>query len=314
MAGAGAAAPRRLARRGRRRRGPRSASRWPRRWPKLLALPARGWRRDPGSRAGAAAFAGEPVDDAWLHALAATAPAWCGALAATATAALVHGHRAGAPLLLHRGAAGFLLVEAEGLFRVAAAADLGGVIAAATALGELLLVPAATATAAVLDRLDLANLRFITDAAPLRHEPWRRLAARRWSNDGARDAAALAARADRLDELAARVVELDAALWRDRPALPGPDAAVLEDVLGQAAALALGDVAWTLFAAREPATPVLALRRFADLDACVTFGADDVRVRVPLGRRHGDLFFHGYMTRVPAVPWLGGRAVELAGG
>ena len=63
----------------------------------------------------------------------------------------------------------------------------------------------------------------------------------------------------------------------------------------------------------ERATPILALSRFADLDARVRFEDDVVRVRIPLGRRHADLMRHGFLMTVPAVPWLGDRAVDLGG-
>ena len=70
---------------------------------------------------------------------------------------------------------------------------------------------------------------------------------------------------------------------------------------------------WQLFRDREPATPVLALERFATLDATITTTAERIDVRIPIGRRHADLLAHGYLTAIPDVPWLG-RVVHISGG
>jgi hypothetical protein len=59
---------------------------------------------------------------------------------------------------------------------------------------------------------------------------------------------------------------------------------------------------------------MLALHRFADLEATVRFERDAVRVRVPLGRRHADLLRGGLLSDVPHVVWLGGRTLTFSGG
>ncbi|MFJ6997946.1 hypothetical protein [Streptomyces sp. NPDC003090] len=81
-----------------------------------------------------------------------------------------------------------------------------------------------------------------------------------------------------------------------------------------AALLGLSTIAWTLWRDRETPDPLLALHRFADLEATVRFDRDAVRVRVPLGRRHTDLLRGGLLADVPDVPWLGGRPLTFTGG
>jgi hypothetical protein len=56
------------------------------------------------------------------------------------------------------------------------------------------------------------------------------------------------------------------------------------------------------------------LTRFADLEGTVRFTRDAVRVQVPLGRRHTDLWRGGALADVPDVVWLGGRTLTFSGG
>jgi hypothetical protein len=61
---------------------------------------------------------------------------------------------------------------------------------------SLLAVPASCAGPATLERIDLANLRFVTDALPTRSELWRAIAGRGrqlWTNDTATPPGKLAA-------------------------------------------------------------------------------------------------------------------------
>ena len=79
-------------------------------------------------------------------------------------------------------------------------------------------------------------------------------------------------------------------------------------------ALALGTIAWELWRAREPTSPRLALERFADFEGTVRFEERQVRVRLPLGKRHRDLEAAGFLADVPRVPWLDYRSVVFSGG
>jgi hypothetical protein len=101
---------------------------------------------------------------------------------------------------------------------------------------------------------------------------------------------------------------------RARPALPRAGVNALDRIATQATALALGDLAWNLFRQRETPSPILALERFATLDATVESDDERIEVRIPLGRRHSDLLAHGYLTAVADVPWLDGRVLHIMGG
>ena len=90
------------------------------------------------------------------------------------------------------------------------------------------------------------------------------------------------------------------------PGLDGP----IDVITGIASAA----VAWQLWHDREDTHPLLAVRRFADLDGQVTFERDRVLVRMPLGRRHSDLTHSGLLQTVPGIWWYGDRPLELTGG
>ena len=81
-----------------------------------------------------------------------------------------------------------------------------------------------------------------------------------------------------------------------------------------ATALALGMIGWTLWREREAVTPLLALQRFADLDARVSFRPDRVQVHLPLGRRFMDLKQGGLLEDIADVPWFDGRPLLFAQG
>ncbi|MDW6066225.1 hypothetical protein SAZ11_61190 [Streptomyces sp. FXJ1.4098] len=110
------------------------------------------------------------------------------------------------------------------------------------------------------------------------------------------------------------VRDLVAALVIERRAAPlAPDGG-LERTGTLAAALGLATIAWTLWRDRETPDPLLALTRFADLEATVRYEPAAVRVRVPMGRRHADLLRGGLLADVPDVVWLGGRTLTFSAG
>jgi hypothetical protein len=196
------------------------------------------------------------------------------------------------------------------MFPIAVATDADGAVAAARDFVDPVLVSAATATPALLDQIELANLTFVTDARPGRGEPWRAVpGARLWTNDGSAHVARHAALAELLDDASELADELHDA-FASRPALPrGP--LVLEAIATHAAAVALAELSHALFGARETATPVLALERFASLDVRVERTHDRIDVAIPLGKRHSDLLAHGYLTTIPS--WFG-RVIAIHGG
>jgi hypothetical protein len=93
----------------------------------------------------------------------------------------------------------------------------------------------------------------------------------------------------------------------------GPTRTVAEFSITLAVCSALGEIADTLWRGREPAHPLLAMQRFADLSGTVSVEEGRVLVRPALGRRFMDLSQHGLLRDITAVPWWPGRRVEFAG-
>lgn len=205
------------------------------------------------------------------------------------------------------------MIDTDGTVVVSAGRELRDVLS--NALAAPIFVPAAFAAREVFDAIDYANARFITDAPLSRGETWRSFASsarRLYTNDTAMPSGKLAAQTIHIDSalaLAAELVEVLSA----RPAIPREPLTAFDATCTLAATAALADIGARLFPA-EPTTPVLALTRFCDLEARVTFERERVRVRVPLGRRHAELFRHGILCELANVPWLHGRIVDMGGG
>jgi hypothetical protein len=278
---------------------------------KVLGAPERGWRRTPEDDAAAAAFAGlESVPDLTRFAqrVRPALPVLDGVLALS----VCRGHDPTDPLLVTGVDGGLLLVDAQGLFPVAWAPSTDGLLPHWQASGRPpVLVCDSPLPPACLRELATAGVRFLTDVRPLRDDPLSRLPWRTplWTTGHmeSRLAAELPGFAGRLDELVRT-------LFLARRAAPLVEDKALEHSVTLAASLSLGMIAWQLWRERETADPVLALRRFADLEATVRFTRDAVRVRIPLGRRHTDLWRGGVLTDVPNVVWLGGRTLTFSGG
>lgn len=288
---------------------------------KVLPPPERGWRRHPASSTSAAVFAGlaEPPPENALTGLAHKIVPFLDPLHATLAGSLVAGHERGKPLVLTRAGDGILLTEADGRFPVAWAPEFNALLPVLRQLSdEVILLPADSVAHGLLRALDEAGLRFLTPAAPARGESWHglwlRSSERWWTNDAAMQISALARQAARL----AGASEDAGALWQslavERPAVPlAPDIS-LDRALTLAAAVSLAAIAWILWRERESPSPLLTLERFGDLDGRVTFRRDSVRVLLPMGRRHQDLFSHGLLEPVRDAPWLNGRIIEFGGG
>lgn len=293
---------------------------------KVLAPPERGWRRTTDQERAAAAFADleEPPPGSALAEFARKAAGHLAPLDSSVTHALVKGHSPGRPVLLRRAADGggrvrLTLFDTEGLFVLACADEWPALLPAARYfLDEHILVPRDSADPALLAELDAGGFGFITDAAPGRGESWRELRrtpSERWyTNSADARTQALIRSASGLERAAEEAGLFWRALAVERAALAPARDSRLELSLTLAASLALGTIAWTLFRQREYATPLLALERFADLEARVRFTERHVRVRLPLGRRRSDLEAAGLLADVRGVPWLGRRTVEFTGG
>jgi hypothetical protein len=291
---------------------------------KVLAPPQRGWFRNADAVMAAAAFAGqvESPPDAQIAELARHISPQVSPLDAVVANVLTEGHTRGRPLILQtaplNGEAGWLLCEEEGLFPIAWAERIERLYPQLAALGgELLLVPEVAISTDLLDHLDDAGFRFVTDASPARGRSWRALhkgSLRAWSNDRHGSAGSLQSAAERLESGASSSQALWLALTAERPGLPVGSEAGVERSLALAAALALGTIGWTLWREREAVTPLLALHRFADLDARVSFRPDRVQVHLPLGRRFMDLKQGGLLEDIADVPWFDGRPLLFAQG
>ncbi|SEF19841.1 hypothetical protein SAMN05421837_101123 [Amycolatopsis pretoriensis] len=273
---------------------------------KVLGAPQRGWRRAPGDDVVAAAFAGlESVPDLTTFArrVAPALPVLDGVLALS----LCRGHSPAGPLLVAGVDDGLLLIDGEGLFPVAWASTVEGLLPHWEACGRPpVLVRAGPLPPTCLRDLAAAGVRFITDARPVRDEPLTRLRWRTplWTTGGVEPRLAADFPGERVDELVRTV-------FVEHRAVPLAADRALDRGVALAASLALGMVAGQLWGGD---TPVLALTRFADLEATVRFTRDAVRVKIPLGRRHTDLWRGGALTDVPNVVWLGGRTLTFSGG
>ncbi len=277
----------------------------------------RSWRRRPEDLAAAAAFAGlaTPVPGQALTEFARAADPVLPALDAVVTRALAEGHSTGEPLVLvgvgERADAGLLLFDREGLFPVAWADAVAGLLPAWQMFGSPPVLVAPTAVGALRGLAD-AGASFVVATPPGRGERWRRLLPHRlWTNS---DDPAPARHASSYQQAVDLAAELTQALAAERAAIPLATSPALGRSLLLAAGFGLGTLAWMLWREREPTDPLLPLERFADLSARVSFEPDRVQVRLPLGPRHSDLSVHGLLANVPGVPWLGDRVVEFSGG
>ncbi|MEV6131855.1 hypothetical protein AB0M05_34580 [Streptomyces violaceusniger] len=283
---------------------------------KVLGATARGWRRAERDSEAAAAFAGlsPPLDEERLTAFARQVRPALPVLDGVLALAVCRGHDPADPLLLTGADDGLLLVDAHGMFPIAWAAQVAGLLPYWRSCGRppVLLCDGPLPPGTLRD-LASAGVPFLTGVRPLRGDPVARLPWRTplWSAPGAAPDLRLAAE---LPAHAQRCADLVTALVTERRAVPLAQDGGLERTVTLAAALGLSTIAWTLWRERETPDPLLALDRFADLEATVRFEAAAVRVRVPMGRRHADLLRGGLLADVPDVAWLGGRTLTFSAG
>ncbi|MDT9685271.1 hypothetical protein RND61_24875 [Streptomyces sp. TRM76323] len=284
---------------------------------KVLGATARGWRRGEQDSEAAAAFAGlePPVPEERLTAFARAVRPALPVLDGVLALSVCRGHDPADPLLLTGTGDGLLLVDAQGVFPIAWAADTAALLPYWRECGRPpVLVCDGPLPPGSLRELASADVPFLTGVRPLRGDPVARLPWRTplWTGTTRRRpdprlAAELPGHADRLAGLVT-------ALVTERRAVPLARDAALERTVTLAAALGLSTIAWTLWRDREIPDPLPALNRFADLEATVRFEPAAVRVRVPMGRRHADLLRGGLLADVPDVVWLGGRTLTFSGG
>jgi hypothetical protein len=289
---------------------------------KVLEPPARGWRRNPAMSVAASAFAAleETADELDLVAFARRISPHLSPLDAVISGALIAGHDPRQPLLLHRTGSdadeGLLLVDVEGGFPISWSSNLDGLRQTLIQLdSSVVLIPRATAETELLRWMDAEGFRFIAEDAPTRGERWRvlRHSEQRWSsNDEMTQEAALVRMARAMQPTDEDADTLWQSLAVERPSVPLADEVTLDRHITLAASIALATIAWDLWRHREPTAPHLALERFHDLDARVSYLQDSVRVSLPLGRRFQDLRDHGLLDNIFDVPWLDGRALAFS--
>ncbi|MFE9006504.1 hypothetical protein ACFYOY_30925 [Streptomyces sp. NPDC007875] len=283
---------------------------------KVLGATARGWRRAERDSEAAAAFAGlsPPLDEERLTAFARQARPALPVLDGVLALSVCRGHDPADPLLLTEADDGLLLIDAHGMFPIAWVAEAAGLLPHWRSCGRppVLLCDGPLPPGTLRDLVS-AGVPFLTGVRPLRGDPVARLPWRTplWSAPGAAPDMRLAAE---LPAHARRCADLVTALVTERRSVPLAQDGGLERTVTLAAALGLSTIAWTLWREREAPDPLLALDRFADLEATVRFEAAAVRVRVPMGRRHADLLRGGLLADVPDVAWLGGRTLTFSAG
>ncbi|MGW7253700.1 hypothetical protein [Streptomyces sp. NPDC054834] len=283
---------------------------------KVLGPTVRGWRRGRQDGEAAAAFAGlePPLPEERLTAFADRVRPALPVLDGVLALAVCRGHDPADPLLLTGADGGLLLVDAQGMFPIAWAGDTARLLPHWQACGRPpVLICDGPLPPGALGELTSADVPFMTAVRPLRGDPVTRLPWRTplWTVGEGRPDPRLAAA---LPGHAARLADLVTALAEERRAVPLASHGDLERTVTLAATLGLSTIAWTLWRERETPDPLLALSRFADLEATVRFESDAVRVRVPLGRRHADLLRGGLLADVHDVVWLRGRTLTFSGG
>ncbi|MGW0880227.1 hypothetical protein [Streptomyces sp. NPDC002671] len=284
---------------------------------KVLGVTTRGWRRGEADREVAAAFAGlePPVPEERLAAFARAVRPALPVLDGVLALSVCRGHDPADPLLLTGADDGLFLVDAQGVFPIAWTADLAALLPYWQAAGRPpVLVCKGPLPPGSLRELDSAGVPFLTGVRPLRGDPAVRLPWRTPLWTGAAQQLPDPHLAAELPGHADRFANLVTALVAERRAVPLAQDSGLERSVTLAATLGLATIAWTLWREGETPDPLLALGRFADLEATVRFEPAAVRVRVPLGRRHADLLRGGLLADVRDVAWLGGRTLTFSGG
>jgi hypothetical protein len=286
---------------------------------KCLAAPQRGWLREAGALAAAAAFAGKrDCDNELILGAGRALRPQLGLLDNCTAGQLLLGHRAEAGWLIAHSAAGALLLfDEDGLVPVATAA-FAALAARIAPSGSVLFLPAHAANSEHLDTLDELQIPYACDGNLATRSSCSSFVAgdgtRLWiSQHGAQQGRARGI-AGRGTSLAESALANWSGLHDQRPAQrPGVDSN-FETSLSLAAGFALSAIAWALWRQRSNATALAALENFSDLDAHVRVTPDRVHVTLPMGRRAWDLRDHGLLADVREVPWLGERTVTFGVG
>lgn len=296
---------------------------------KMLPGLERGWHRPEEARIAAATFVGieRTIHEDQTHELARLCQGHTGILDAFVLSCLAPGHSPDVPLYVARAEGGYELWEPEGLFPVAIARELTGLLPALAQFTQhqppLLLDRFIVATED-LTTLDQSGFVLVTPNVPGRHQSFKSLfegGQRLWSNhvqrlpNWFRPWLAAEQQQDELIEM--RILRQREALDRNRNIAPLMDTADLNRSLTLAAALGLGTLSWELWgpsgnARSTPPEPLMALDTFENMEALVRFNQETIRVHLPLGQRYFGLEAHRMLSSISGVPWLPNRTVEFA--
>jgi len=292
---------------------------------KALDSPDRGWLRTPESLAAAAAFAGREaaVEESEIVEMARRIAPYAGVLDCLNAEALIAGHTPGEPFVIcradERGSCGFLLLDAQGCFPVRWANDAAELAAFLSRAKEsVVIVSSEVCDPPLLQGLEQAGATFLVEANPLREERWRRiprgLPLSAWTNHPEPESANVLRAAMQFSAACEEARAFWEQIGASRVSAMHAASENLDHSMTLAAGTALGAIAWKLWGDRCRTAPQLALEHFRDLDAYVKCSAETVQVRLPLGRRHRELFEHGLLATVEDAFWLGDRRVEFLGG
>jgi hypothetical protein len=292
---------------------------------KVLDPPERGWRRTPASLAAAAAFAGResPVEESEIAEMARQIAPYARLLHRLNAEALLEGHTLGEPLVICRAEAragrGFMLLDAQGCFPLRWSNEVSELAALFSRVKDSAAIVASNACdPSLLKALGDAGVVFLVDANPLREERWQRLPAglpfAGWTNHSDPESANVLRAAMQFSVAAEEASTFWQQIGTSRVSAVNALSESLDHSMSLAAGTALGTIAWKLWGERRRTSPQLALEHFRDLDAYVKCGAECLQVRLPLGRRHRELFEHGFLSPVEGAFWLGDRRVEYLGG
>ena len=287
---------------------------------KLTESSERHWKKSSGADRLASAFTAQrdPVSKPDLHRFARAVAGHCALLDGCLTHAVMAG-RSSEPWIVGALPGGPLVaLDPEGCFPVCWGLTPPAVATLIHASRVVsVVVPQTAASPQLFDELGAARIRFLTSAPPLRDDRWFRIVSGPhvwWSNSAERPSAPERRQMAAADDPEADVPKLLAEFGQHRQAMPLDADAALERSVTFAITLGLGTMAWELWQTRESTTPLLALSRLEGLDARVRFSEHTVRVVLPLGKRHRDLYAANLLASVPGVPWLDGRILEFSGG